>query len=47
MSIEIFVEVVTDRNQIKLQLDGIQPSAYHALVPTVVFEDTEGALGLD
>ena len=45
--IEIFVEVVTDRNQIKLQPDRIQPSAHHSLVPTVVFEDAEGALGLD
>ena len=45
--IEIFVEVVTDRNQKKLQPDGIQPSAHYSLVPAVIFEDAEGAFGLD
>lgn len=45
--IEIFVEVVADRNQIKLQPRGIQPSAHYSLVPAVIFEDAEGAFGLD
>ena len=45
--IEIFVEVVADRNQIKLQPHGIQPSAHYSLVPAVIFEDAEGAFGLD
>ena len=47
MFIKIFVEVVADRNQIKLQPDRLQTSAHHSLVPTVVFEGAEGALGLD
>ena len=37
--IEIFVEVVADRNQIKHQPHGIQPSAHYSLVPAVIFED--------
>ena len=45
--IEIFVEVVADRDQIKLQSYGIQPSAHYSLVPSVIFEDAEGAFGLD
>ena len=45
--IEKFVQVVTDRNQIKLQLHGIQASADHSFIPTVIFEDAESTLGLD
>lgn len=41
------VEVMADRNQIKLQLDRIQLSEDHALVPAIVLEDAEGAFGLD
>ena len=42
-----FVQVVPNRDQIKLQLDRIQPSSDNALIPAVLFYDTEGALCLD
>ena len=47
MFIEEFVQVVPDRNQIKLQLHGIQTSAHYSLIPTVIFEYAEGAFCLD
>jgi hypothetical protein len=28
---------VPDRNEVKFQLNGIQPSADHSFIPTVVF----------
>ena len=42
-----FVQVVPNRDQIKLQLDRIQPSSDNALIPAVLFYDPEGALCLN
>lgn len=47
MLIEVFVKVMTYRNQIKLQPDGIQTSPDSSLVPSVVFEDSKCTLGLN
>ena len=47
MLVEVFVKVVTYRNQIKLQPDGIQTSPDSSLVPSVVFEDSQCTLGLN
>lgn len=45
--IEVFVKVVTDRNQVKLQPDGIQTSSDGSFVASVIFENAKCALGLD
>ena len=47
MFIEVFVKVVPNRNQIKLQLDGIQASSDSPLVPSVIFQYAKCTLSLD
>ena len=43
----VFVQVVTDRNEIKLQFHEIQASAHNSFVAAILFHDAEGTFCLD
>lgn len=42
-----FSEVKADRNRINFQFDSLHPISHQSFVPAVVFNDPEGAHGLD